>query len=156
MSRWVLAAGAAAVYLTMLGSLAVPDLVAAAVLGAALSAWSGRDALGHLTGRVQGMPRLLAGSAVAIVRGALQVLRVLLGLASSRNAGYVRVPRRERTEEGIFVTGLVMTMSPGTVFVRKEASGDELLFAGIDVSDPDAIRQDMDEFYERSQREAVP
>ncbi|HJK99545.1 MAG TPA: Na+/H+ antiporter subunit E [Polyangiaceae bacterium LLY-WYZ-14_1] len=154
MSRVVVGIAAAAVYLVLIASIAPADVVTGLVLGAALAAAVPRRS--RRGGTWRGTPRFAVGAVQVIARGAWQVLKVLVGAAPSTRAGFVSVDRGERTRDGVLVNGLVMTMSPGTVFVGLDRDGKRLLFTAIDASDPEAVQAEIDAFYQSSQRGSVP
>lgn len=70
--------------------------------------------------------------------------------------GFVTVPIEERTPLGVAVCGLVTTLSPGSVLVEVDEERGVMLFHVLDASDPEAVRAQQREFYERYQRHVFP
>ncbi|MGI9252635.1 MAG: Na+/H+ antiporter subunit E, partial [Thermomicrobiales bacterium] len=71
-------------------------------------------------------------------------------------AGIVRVPYGDRTPQGVVVSGIVMTLAPGTVLVDLDDERQEMIVHAIDASNPDQIIDDLQTFYERRQRKVFP
>lgn len=101
-------------------------------------------------------PVLAVASAANIVHGTVQVTRVVLGLASARNAGFVQIPKGDRTDTGVVVSGLLDTLSPGSVLVDIDAEARTWTIHALQAEDADAVREDLDDFYERFQRPVWP
>lgn len=91
-----------------------------------------------------------------VVRGTWQVARVVLGLAPLRRPGIVAVPMGERTRLGAVVSGIATTLSPGTLLIDFDWDERTMLIHVLDASDPDAVRADLQAFYERYQQRVFP
>jgi multicomponent K+:H+ antiporter subunit E/multicomponent Na+:H+ antiporter subunit E len=159
MTRTLTALVLAATYLAALGHRAPADLVLALLLGATL-AWTLPGPRGmhaaELVRRAAALPRFALGTAASVLRGTGSMLLVVLGLRTSRNMGVVEVPIGARSDLGITVTGLVAILSPGSIFVGVDRRRGMLAFHVIDASDPEAIRAQIEGFYERHQRHVFP
>jgi multisubunit Na+/H+ antiporter MnhE subunit len=68
----------------------------------------------------------------------------------------VLVPIGERSELGVAVTGLLIGLSPGSLLLDVDPERQAMLFHVIDASDPDAVRAQLDRFYQRYQRRVFP
>jgi multisubunit Na+/H+ antiporter MnhE subunit len=68
----------------------------------------------------------------------------------------VLVPIGERSELGVAVTGLLVGLSPGSLLLDVDEGRRAMLFHVIDASDPDAVRAQIDGFYQRYQRRVFP
>ncbi len=135
-------------------------LFAAIVSGVALYVW--RDFL--FGGRPDPTPRLLrrvvafapfAGIVLRdVLTGTWQVALIVLHLRPLGTPGMVTVPVGERTSTGVAVSALVSGLSPGTVFIA--ANDSVMLFHIIDATDPDAVREIHEYFYQRYQKKVFP
>jgi multisubunit Na+/H+ antiporter MnhE subunit len=106
--------------------------------------------------RIVHFPVLAVAAAANIVRGTMQVTRVVLGLASARSAGFVQIPQGDRTDTGVVVSGLLDTLSPGSVLVDIDAEARIWAIHALQADDADAVRAELNEFYERFQRPVWP
>lgn len=155
--------GLALVYVLTLASDDPVDLAAGLVFGAALTALlAGRLAAGPagalppVVGRVVGFP-VFAGAVLAdVLTGTFDVTLRVLGIRRLETPGIVRVPIGERSERGIAVSALATTLSPGTVFVDVDRDRGDMLLHVIDASDPAAVREKLQRFYDRYQRRVFP
>jgi multisubunit Na+/H+ antiporter MnhE subunit len=152
----------AAVYLLALGSAHPLDLAFGLVLAAALS-FGLRGRLQRpqgegppLAARVAAAPLLLAAVAAEVARGTWDVALRVLGLRPVEHPGIVAIPIGERTELGVAVTGLLVGLSPGSLLLDVDRERRAMLFHVIDASDPDAVRAQLDRFYQRYQRRVFP
>ena len=102
---------------------------------------------------------ILAGTSGEWVWWILVVLTgllVLLGIRTWRNAGFVEVPYGDRSPRGVTVTSLAVSISPGSILIDADDERRVIIFNVIDASDPEAFRKDLDRFYDRFQRHALP
>jgi multicomponent Na+:H+ antiporter subunit E len=160
--RLLSVAALAAIYLLSLGSADPLDAAGGLVLAAALSlGLRGRLEGPHgvrssLAGRVAAFPLLVGGLLVEVLRGTWDVALRVLHLRPVECSGIVLVPIGERTELGVAVTGLLAGLSPGSMLVEVDTERQAMLFHVIDASDPDAVRDQLDRFYQRYQRWVFP
>jgi len=151
-----------AVYLLSLGSVDPRDAAEGLVLATALSlGLRGRlerpqGAGPSLAARVAAFPLLVAGLLTDVLRGTWDVGLRVLDLRPVECPGIVLVPIGERTELGVAVTGLLAGLSPGSMLVEVDSERQAMLFHVIDASDPDAVRDHLDRFYQRYQRRVFP
>ena len=101
-------------------------------------------------------PVLVLATAVNIIRGTVQVTRVVLGWSTSRNAGFVEVPQGDRTDLGVVISGLLDTLSPGSVLVDIAPDAETWTIHALQAADVDAVRADLDRLYDRFQRTVWP
>ena len=107
-------------------------------------------------GRVLWAP-VFAGAVLAdVLRGAWDVSLRVLNLRRVEHPGLVRVPIGRRSERGIAVSALATTLSPGSVLIDIDRARGDLLLHVIDASDPDAVRERLQRFYDRYQRRVFP
>ncbi|HEV3498531.1 MAG TPA: Na+/H+ antiporter subunit E [Actinomycetes bacterium] len=152
----------AAVYLLALGSAHPLDLAFGVVLAAVLS-FGLRGRLlrpqgpgPSLAARLAAAPLLLAALLAEIARGTWDVALRVLGLRPVEHPGIVLVPIGERTELGVAVTGLLIGLSPGSLLADVDSERQAMVFHVIDAHDPDAVRAQVDHFYQRYQRRVFP
>lgn len=96
------------------------------------------------------------GLIVNIVQGTVQVAAIVVGLRPLRQPGIVKVPIGERTRLGVAMTSLETALSPGTFMIDVDWEENVMLIHSIDASDPDEVRADHQNFYERYQRKVFP
>ena len=100
---------------------------------------------------------VFAGAVIAdVAQGAWDVALRVMHLRALEHPGLVRVPIGRRSERGIAVSALAMTLSPGSVLVDIDRDRGDLLLHVIDASDPDAVRERLQRFYDRYQRRVFP
>jgi multicomponent Na+:H+ antiporter subunit E len=152
----------AAVYLLTLGSAHPLDLAFGVVLAAVLS-FGLRGRLERpqgpgpsLAARLAAAPLLLAALLAEVARGTWDVALRVLGLRPVEHPGIVLVPIGERTDLGVAVTGLLIGLSPGSLLVDVDSERQAMVFHVIDAHDPDAVRAQIDHFYQRYQRRVFP
>ena len=152
----------AAVYLLTLGSVDPVDVAFGVVLAAVLS-FGLRGRLQRpqgpgpsLAARLAAAPLLLAAVAAEIARGTWDVALRVLHLRPVEHPGIVLVPVGERTEHGVAVTGLLIGLSPGSLLLDVDSERQAMLFHVIDARDPDAVRAEIEDFYQRYQRRVFP
>ncbi|MBA2441726.1 MAG: Na+/H+ antiporter subunit E [Rubrobacter sp.] len=68
----------------------------------------------------------------------------------------VTVPLEERTPTGVAVSALLAALVPGTVLIDVDEDARVMLIHAIDAADPDAAREEQQEFYRRYQRKVFP
>ncbi|HEY3475825.1 MAG TPA: Na+/H+ antiporter subunit E [Anaerolineales bacterium] len=91
-----------------------------------------------------------------VIEGLWLVLVIVLGLRRLTRSGIVAIPLGERTENGVTVTAWAMTLSPGSVLIDVDWERKLMLFHFIDATQPDALREKIQTFYERYQRPIFP
>jgi multicomponent Na+:H+ antiporter subunit E len=151
------------VYALVLDSLKPWDLVSGALVSAMLLVLFRRFLFGGRSAPVPGLPgRMVAflpfalAVIVNIMKGTWQVALISLHLRPLRHPGIVAVPIEDRTPVGVAVSALATTLSPGTYLVDVDWEQGVMLLHVIDASDPDAIREDQQDFYRRYQRRVFP
>ena len=164
MSRLLVSAVAlGALYVLTLTSTDPLDLAIGMLLGLALAALLDRRM--HLApeggavsqiGRVLWSPVFVAAVLADVLYGTWDVSLRVLHLRPVAHPGLVRIPIGQRSERGIAVSALATTLSPGTVLIEVDRQRDDLLLHVIDASDPDAVRERLQRFYERYQRRVFP
>ena len=155
-------AALAAVYLLSLGSADPVDAATGIVRAAALAVGlrgrleSPRRPGPPLAARVAAFPLLLAALLADVARGTWEVALRVLHLRPLESPGIVLVPIGERSPLGVAVTGLLVGLSPGSLLLEVDAERQAMLFHVIDARDPDAVRGQIDRFYQRYQRRVFP
>ncbi|UJA19425.1 hypothetical protein HJD18_03860 [Thermoleophilia bacterium SCSIO 60948] len=129
-----------AIYLLVLTSLRLGDVIVALALGFASAA-----ALRPEHGRADATPapeaaRQLLATAVEMVRGSWQVVRFCLGRPCS--PGFVEVPRDGRSRRAVARWTILTGVAPGEVVVDVEEEDDpeRMLIHVIESAEPDRVR----------------
>jgi multisubunit Na+/H+ antiporter MnhE subunit len=91
-----------------------------------------------------------------IIRGTWQVFLFVSGIRKLEHPGIIAVPIGERTPTGVAVSSLISTLAPGSVVMEIDFNENVILIHAIDASDPDQIRAEHQEFYDRYQRYVFP
>jgi multicomponent Na+:H+ antiporter subunit E len=91
-----------------------------------------------------------------ITIGTWQVLVVVLGLRRLESPGIVAVPIGDRSPQGLAVSGIATTLSPGTVLIDVDWQKGVMLVHAIDARDPDQVRANLQRMYDRYQRHVFP
>jgi multisubunit Na+/H+ antiporter MnhE subunit len=107
---------------------------------------------GNLWSRIVHLPRLTLATAATIVRGTIFVARAVLSQRLPQNAGFVAIPDGERTPSGVVMSGLLETLSPGSVLIDVDPASRTWTLHALDASNPDAVEAELEDFYERYQR----
>lgn len=150
----------ALVYALAVGSLHPLDLATGAVVGFAalrgLGRATGSVPFGEWMRRAAAFPHFALVVARGVVAGTVQVALIVVGLRPAPRSGIVEVPMEERTETGVAVAALALTLSPGEVLVAVDWEGRRMLIHTIDATDPDELRARHSHLYQRFQRRVFP
>ena len=152
-----------AIYAGALASFAPADLLFGALLSSALL-FLFRPALAAPQPRApaRSLRRLLAFFPFAgvilwdIVVGTWTVARIVVAPNPQNRPGVIAVPLGERTRVGVFISTLVLSLSPGSTLVAVDWERRLMLVHLLDIHDPDRARGDLQRFYERYQRHVFP
>lgn len=91
-----------------------------------------------------------------ILIGSVRVALIVLGVRKLEHPGIVAVPIGDRSKLGVVVTGVTTSLAPGSILLDVDWDRNMMLVHVIDASDPDQIRADMQELYDRYQRKVFP
>ncbi len=91
-----------------------------------------------------------------ILVGTWEVVLVVLHLRPLESSGIVAVSIEDRTPTGVAVWALVTGLPPGSFFVDVDRGRGVALIHVIDARDPEAIREQHQDFYRRYQRKVFP
>jgi multisubunit Na+/H+ antiporter MnhE subunit len=91
-----------------------------------------------------------------ILVGSVRVALIVVGLRKLEHPGIVAVPIGERSKIGVVVTGITTSLAPGSILLDVDWQRNMMLVHVIDASDPDQVRADMQELYDRYQRKVWP
>jgi multicomponent K+:H+ antiporter subunit E/multicomponent Na+:H+ antiporter subunit E len=152
-----------AVYLLMLASVELWDLAQGVLIATVLLVAFRSFMFG---GRPAPLPNLLR-RLFALIPFTLAVLRdiwvrtwnvvlVVLRLRPLQCPGIVTVPIGERTPNGVAVSALATTLSPGSFLVDVDWERRVMLLHVIDASDPDVVREEQRALYQDYQRHVAP
>jgi len=101
--------------------------------------------------RAPGVILRLAGTVlVDVVRSNVDVARVILGLnRGERRTGFVSIPLDLREPYGLAVLAIVLTATPGTLWVQYDSATGRLLLHVLDLTDGDDWVHRIKDRYER-------
>jgi len=102
------------------------------------------------------VPVLAVATFADIVKGTWIVSRLVLTRTIPPTGGFVSIPIAARTESGVIVSGLLNTLSPGSVLVEIDLRAETWTIHDLDTTDEAAVIADAQEFYERYQRPVWP
>jgi multicomponent K+:H+ antiporter subunit E len=141
-----------ALWLLLNQTLALGQVVLGLLL-ALLLAWAA-SALRPLQARLKrfDLAALLAWTVFRdIVRSNVAVARVVLGLVSDRKieSGFIHIPLDLRDPHGLAALAVIVTSTPGTVWVGLSPSSDTLTLHVLDLQDEDEWIQLIKQRYER-------
>ena len=149
------------IYVMVLASFHPWDLFFGVVVSGALVygfrsfVFGGRpDPLTGLAGRAAAFFPFVVAVVWDVLKGTWEVALITLHIKPLVEPGVVKLPVGERTPTGVAVLGLVTTLSPGAFLI--EANDEFMLIHVIDASDPDAFREEREDFYQRYQRKVFP
>lgn len=91
-----------------------------------------------------------------IIVGTWIVARIVLHPRPRNRPGIIAVPLGERTEAGVAISALAMSLSPGSSLIAIDWDRRVMLVHLLDASDPDEVRATLQRFYERYQRAVFP
>ena len=160
-------AGALAVlvllYAVALGSSEPLDLLLGAIVGSVvLVAFRGflltqpAEGPGVLVRRAVSLPLFLLILAREVVTGTWRVGIAVLSRRPVGVSGVIDVPMGERTDLGVAVSSLAISLTPGELVVELDWERRTMLVHALDASDPDRIRAEQQLIYERYQRGVFP
>ncbi|PDW03675.1 Na+/H+ antiporter subunit E [Candidatus Viridilinea mediisalina] len=92
----------------------------------------------------------------SILKANIDVARILLRPRLNINPGIIAIPLDVRSEIGITVLSNLITLTPGTVSMDVSADRSTLYVHCIDIQDPDALRDDIKQNFERRVLELFP
>jgi multisubunit Na+/H+ antiporter MnhE subunit len=151
------------VYALTLGSHAPLDLLTGALLGAILlfalrPEVSSADGVGPgvFLRRTLAFPRFAAAVLWEVLVGTWRVSATVLGRRPLDQPGLVAVPMGDRTPTGVAASGLALTLAPGECLVDVDWERRVMLIHVLDAGDPEAVRRQLAEFYDRHQRAVFP
>jgi multisubunit Na+/H+ antiporter MnhE subunit len=150
-----------AIYLLVLTSVAPGDVLVGIVLSALLVAAGRRiRPLGPAPGvplarRLAGVPGLVAGTAVDLVGSTWRTAAWCLRPGRTP-AGLVTIPIPPCPPSSAAAWGIRVGLTPDTVVVELDDERGRMLLHVIDARDPDAVRADQLDSYERRQRRVFP
>lgn len=164
MTRYVLAVVALTlVYALTLASFGPWDLLIGAGLSAALLFSFRRivfeekpSSRGAFLGRVASFVPLLAAVAREILSGSWEVFLVTAHLRKPSEPGIVLVPFGERSTKGVAVSAFITSLTPGTLLIEVDEEKRVMLIHAINAADPEAVREEQQEFYRRYQKKVFP
>lgn len=163
MRRVLFTIGAGSLFLLESGSVSLPDLAIALMVGALVALIdrpptrrSVQSSPPFTVTNLLGLPRFLFGLGKRLISGSWLMVRVLAGLRNWRHIGYVEVPLLAKSHRSSIVLGWAHTTAPGSTLVFIDEERGVMLFNVIDASDRQANEDDIRRFYEKYQRQFFP
>ena len=144
-----------AVWQMLVNSVSLGSLVFGLILGLAIPLmtapyWPDRP-------KVRNLPMMVEFTLVVlwdIVMANISVARIVLFMRNEDlRTGWITVPLDLRSPEAITVLAGTITMTPGTVTSDVSADGRSLLVHCLHAPDPDAVRDEIKDRYERRLKE---
>ena len=145
----VRAAGLLAIYLLVLTSVALGDVVVGGVLALAVAFWLrpawavARPAQSapreSLSTRLRATALTAAETAREMVLGSVRVVRFCLG--AQPRPGLVEIPRGRRSRSSVSLWGLLTGEAPDEVVVEADATADKLIVHTVDGTSPEDVRE---------------
>ncbi|MBZ6078447.1 Na+/H+ antiporter subunit E [Microvirga puerhi] len=147
----LLSAALLVLWLLLNQSVSSGQIVLGAVL-AVLASWAMaalRPEKPHI--RRPGVALRLAGMVlIDILRSNIAVGRIILGSRQpGMNAGFLSIPLELRSRHGLAVLSIIITSTPGTIWVNYDAAQGTLLLHVLDLSDETAWIRLIKDRYER-------
>lgn len=154
------------VFCLTLASFAPWDIVIGAILGSiSLAVFHGAvpaikgypdDQLPSLPSRILNFIPFAGITIWEILIGSVRVAAIVVGLRKLEHPGIVAVPIGERSKFGVVVTGITTSLAPGSILLDVDWDRNMMLVHVIDASNPDQVRADMQDLYDRYQRKVFP
>lgn len=155
-----------AIYLLALGQIQPGDILVGVLLAVLLVASArfihsippteSASPMGPALRRIAGLPALIGGTLVDIGRGSWTVARYCLRKPPDAEPGTVTIPIGRSSPSSATTWGIRVGVSPDTVVVDVDERRGEMLLHVLDARDPDAVRADQRDSYERRQRRVFP
>lgn len=93
--------------------------------------------------------KLAAWVAVDVVRSNLAVSRILAGNRTDRTSGFIHIPLDLRDRFGLAVLAIIITSTPGTLWVEYDRARGRLLMHVLDLVDEATWVETIKQRYER-------
>ena len=132
------------------GSMGAPSLVLALVMALAAPQVMRALRIDPVRVRAPGAILTLAGRvAIDIVRSNLAVGQILVGRRADRVSGFIHIPLELKDRYGLAVLAIIITSTPGTLWVEFDRGSGRLLMHVLDLVDEATWVQIVKERYER-------
>lgn len=100
--------------------------------------------------------RLMGRVAVDVVQSNYEVAKIILFKKAKLNSGFIHVPLQLRNRYGLAVLAIIVTSTPGTLWVQYDRRTGELLLHVLDLADPQEWRDLIRDRYESLLLEIFP
>lgn len=132
------------------GSMGAPSIVLALVMALAAPQVMRALRIDPVRVRAPGAILTLAGRvAIDIVRSNLAVGQILVGRRADRVSGFIHIPLELKDRYGLAVLAIIITSTPGTLWVEFDRGSGRLLMHVLDLVDEATWVQIVKERYER-------
>ena len=136
--------------LLLSGSVAPPSIVLGLIMALAAPQVMRALRIDPVRVRAPGAILTLAGRvAVDVVRSNLAVGQILAGRRADRVSGFIHIPLDLKDRYGLAVLAIIITSTPGTLWVEFDRSSGRLLMHVLDLVDEATWVQIVKERYER-------
>lgn len=106
--------------------------------------------------RLAGVPALIGGTVVDMVRGSVTVARYCLRRRPPSAPGVVTIPIGQCPPSSATAWGIRVGLAPDSIVVDIDERQGRMLIHVLDAHDPDAVRAEQRDLYERRQRRVFP
>ncbi len=114
------------------------------------------DGAGGLARRAVRLPMFLLVVAREVVVGTWRVGMAVLSRKPVGVSGLIAVPMAERTDLGVAVSSIAISLTPGELVVDLDWDRRIMLVHALEADEPDRIRAEQQRLYERYQRGVFP
>lgn len=112
--------------------------------------------IGNVLARALHFPLLVLAIGFDIVKGTVDVARLVLSARIGTEGEMVGIPGGGRSASGVIVSGLINTISPGSVLIDIDPQTYEWTIHTVDTSPPEEVIARQQAIYTRFQRPVWP
>ena len=94
------------------------------------------------------LPRLLAWIVKDVATGTVRVAAAVIGVRPPRSPRAVRVELGPSSEQALVLTGVLLTISPGSVLIDADTDAGALDVHVVDGDDPDRVQRQVRELHD--------
>jgi multisubunit Na+/H+ antiporter MnhE subunit len=106
--------------------------------------------------RAAHFPALVGAVVLDIIDGTVAVARVVLSSGPPQDAGFVEIPQGDRTHLGTVISGLLDTLSPGSVLIEVDSEDRTWTVHELNASDKAEVIEAAQRMYEKYQKPVWP
>lgn len=156
MNRFLLNVLLALAWVMLTGDPGLENLLGGFILGFAILVLTERgEASRNYALRLIRVLRLIGFLLVEIVLANIRLTVILLSPKHRMRPGIVRVPLDLQSDEGITLLANLLTLTPGTFTVDIAEDRTAMFVHAITIEDPETVRREIKEGFERRIREVI-